>query len=155
MRHSSNGFTIHVSTHSHPKVADMVFDGKKQLGRWFQHTATRRWLTISNANSHKNSWFQHTATRRWLKLTTNPRARLTKKFQHTATRRWLTTHWLPYQPSGGFQHTATRRWLNYAYPPLLAFDVVSTHSHPKVADARAAVSNYACSGFNTQPPEGG
>ena len=54
-----------------------------------------------------------------------------------------------------FQHTATRRWL-----PLIAYNgkheqIVSTHSHPKVAAALNKVSRSISSGFNTQPPEGG
>ena len=32
-----------------------------------------------------------------------------------------------------FQHTATRRWLLHAGPKVRVGDVVSTHSHPKVA----------------------
>ena len=34
-----------------------------------------------------------------------------------------------------FQHTATRRWLLLSFLPFCLFQIVSTHSHPKVAAA--------------------
>ena len=76
-----------------------------------------------------------------------------------------------------FQHTATRRWLPIQYLAARVAELVSTHSHPKVAAPKASASaNHAeqfqhtatrrwlprycirvassvC--FNTQPPEGG
>ena len=41
--HFSTRADAMVSTHSHPKVAAAVHDASP-LQRWFQHTATRRWL---------------------------------------------------------------------------------------------------------------
>ena len=61
--------TIHhdfaVSTHSHPKVAAERFEYWEN-NKWFQHTATRRWLQSKQKRKPRLSEFQHTATRRWL-----------------------------------------------------------------------------------------
>ena len=54
-----------------------------------------------------------------------------------------------------FQHTATRRWLRKLDIPPRNAVLVSTHSHPKVAAIMISYRIVSCSGFNTQPPEGG
>ncbi len=76
-----------VSTHSHPKVAG-TGKAKQAVGIKFQHTATRRWLAVSDSGFFIGAAFQHTATRRWLAIISRT-STSRMWFQHTATRRWL------------------------------------------------------------------
>ena len=77
------------------------------------------------------------------------------RFQHTATRRWLQRYKNYMGYARLFQHTATRRWLPTTQTAQLMTELVSTHSHPKVAALIAISLKQVYSGFNTQPPEGG
>ena len=57
--------------------------------------------------------------------------------------------------SSRFQHTATRRWLPECKCYFCIFEIVSTHSHPKVAASCKSQGIHNRPSFNTQPPEGG
>ena len=123
-----------VSTHSHPKVAALIFfafcrpvrsfNTQPPEGGCIQHLIDRSGLDIVSTHSHpkvaaptntiKNApmtKFQHTATRRWLHFSLE---NMTDKERSFNTQ----------PPEGGckarinraylltqFQHTATRRWL--------------------------------------------
>ena len=54
-----------------------------------------------------------------------------------------------------FQHTATRRWLALNDNYHRHTQLVSTHSHPKVAGWCKMGNDRRYGRFNTQPPEGG
>ena len=124
-------------------------------GRWFQHTATRRWLLAPSRLSTAELQFQHTATRRWLqmrdysferagKVSTHSHPKVAAVHSITIFHQSTCFNTLP--PEGGclrlktktaqkwmFQHTATRRWLQQL----------------------SLYRSQRLSSFNTQPPEGG
>ena len=104
------GRPMFVSTHSHPKVAATAYLLIVQRLMLFQHTATRRWLLRSGIISKTFFAFQHTATRRWLQIQPH---RLT-----------VTASFNTQPPEGGCL---------FCFLIHDLIELVSTHSHPKVA----------------------
>ena len=168
---------ISVSTHSHPKVAAISFHYKisfcccfntqppeggckakvsyNTARRWFQHTATRRWLPLVGSvrdfmsfvstHSHPKVAALYPIRPWWTYLSFNtqpPEGGCKSRFLVSTKPFGFNTQ----PPEGGclylasivfpfswFQHTATRRWLRSPSRQLSPLQKVSTHSHPKVA----------------------
>ena len=77
-------------------------------------------------------WFQHTAARRRLAMSQGDFAN-DVKFQHTAARRRLANLPNGYPHYRRFQHTAARRRLDRPAQACVSPARVSTHSRPKAA----------------------
>ena len=122
-----------VSTHSHPKVAARCWVRCTALIIVFQHTATRRWLPLNPTDTSlallcfntqppeggcQGDRRCHHQYRRF--NTQPPEGGCINSQQYHQIQRW-------------FQHTATRRWLHDIGKTTEQIDLVSTHSHPKVA----------------------
>ncbi len=146
------------------------------LSTWFQHTAARRRLGITNrpANTSNSSFNTQPPEGGWQvqpSLFTNRR-----RFQHAAARRRLAGKRRWTASRLWFQHAAARRRLGLITGRLHQAVDVSTRSRPKAAGphhsghpihslfqhaAARRRLDLACrhprrfTGFNTQPPEGG
>ena len=107
---SNKDSVISVSTHSHPKVAAKQAIYANNYLRVSTHSHPKVAAAINPRGDKRGDCFN----------TQPPEGGCL--WQATA----FQCVWL-------FQHTATRRWLHLALMSETGFDIVSTHSHPKVA----------------------
>ena len=157
-----------------PPEGGLLHTGHRVGHGLFQHTATRRWLGITQSIliniicfntqppeggcSYRPSWIF------LLVVSTHSHPKVAGVyveemcrntwFQHTATRRWLPDCANGYRHTMRFQHTATRRWL--LPRPAIRRSLLCFNTQPPEGGCSSSSSFCrAASSFNTQPPEGG
>ena len=146
---------ISVSTHSHPKVAAISFHYKISFCCCFNTQPPEGGCKAKVSYNTARRWFQHTATRRWLPLVGSVRDFMSFVSTHShpkvaalyPIRPWWTYLSFNTQPpEGGCLPTnhrmqSIKRVSTHSHPKVAARESydkvfridVSTHSHPKVA----------------------
>ena len=142
-----------VSTHSRPKAAGSMLI-RSTIGMSFQHTAARRRLGCHSRHVR--------ALQRG--FNTQPPEGGWRGSGKPAPQDSVSTHSRP-KAAGLISIADADRFIvsTHSRPKAAGIDIftppssakVSTHSRPKAAGFYKVQNLYACSGFNTQPPEGG